>query len=154
MTREEALALLIRAPAQVARWCGYPLLRDELHGQWIRGMMHGSTDMTLLAHRGSYKTTCLAMAMASSPLRRSTPRPAGAAGVAIATMVSAIGHLLVVIVVLYHKPRFESIGDVRLRWRATAPSDIQMWENGVSHSRGATGSNCGKHSLGVAPVGR
>ena len=65
MTREEALALLIRAPAQVARWCGYPLLRDELHGKWIRDMMHGGEDMTLLAHRGSYKTTCLAMAMAS-----------------------------------------------------------------------------------------
>lgn len=65
MTREEALALLIRAPAQAARWCGYPLLRDELHGQWIRSMMHGDDDMTLLAHRGSYKTTCLAMAMAA-----------------------------------------------------------------------------------------
>lgn len=65
MTREEAVALLIRAPAQVARWCGYPLLQDGLHGKWIRQMMHGEADMTLLAHRGSYKTTCLAMAMAS-----------------------------------------------------------------------------------------
>ena len=60
----EALELFTRQPARVARWCGYPLLQDALHGAWLRQMICGAGDMTLLAHRGSYKTTCLAMAMA------------------------------------------------------------------------------------------
>ena len=59
-----ALELLIRHPAQVARWCGQDRLTDELHGPWMRQMIAGQGDMTLLAHRGSYKTTCLAFSMA------------------------------------------------------------------------------------------
>ena len=62
----DALSLLVQRPAQVARWCGFPLLTDDLHGQWMRQMISGREDMTLLAHRGSYKTTCLAAAMAIS----------------------------------------------------------------------------------------
>ena len=61
---QEALELLVRRPAQVARWCGLTLLTDELHGPWMREMIAGREDMTLLAHRGSYKTSCLAVAMA------------------------------------------------------------------------------------------
>ena len=70
MSREEAMALMLRQPARVARACGYPLLNDELHGRWMREMMCGSEDMTLLAHRSSYKTTCLAMAAAMLMLLR------------------------------------------------------------------------------------
>lgn len=62
----DALNLLVQRPAQVARWCGSTLLTDELHGEWMRQMLLGREDMTLLAHRGSYKTTCLAAAMAIS----------------------------------------------------------------------------------------
>lgn len=62
----DALNLLVQHPAQVARWCGSTLLTDELHGRWMRQMLLGRQDMTLLAHRGSYKTTCLAAAMAIS----------------------------------------------------------------------------------------
>ena len=62
----DALALLVQRPAQVARWCGFPLLTDDLHGSWMRQMISGREDMTLLAHRGSYKTTCLAAAMSIS----------------------------------------------------------------------------------------
>jgi hypothetical protein len=51
-------------PAQVGRWCGFDLLTDELHGEWIREMISGKEDMTLLSHRGSYKTTCLSVALA------------------------------------------------------------------------------------------
>ena len=60
----EALSLLMRQPARVARWCGADRLRDEPHGRWIRQMLLGEKDMTLLAHRGSYKTTCLCYAIA------------------------------------------------------------------------------------------
>lgn len=62
----EALHLLAEHPAQVARWCGSTLLRDDLHGAWMQQMIAGREDMTLLAHRGSYKTTSLAAAMAIS----------------------------------------------------------------------------------------
>lgn len=62
----DALRLMVDRPAQVARWCGFPLLTDDLHGKWMRQMIAGREDMTLLAHRGSYKTTCLAAAMAIS----------------------------------------------------------------------------------------
>lgn len=50
-------------PAQVGRWCGFDRLTDELHGKWMRDMITGADDMTLLAHRGSYKTTCLSVAL-------------------------------------------------------------------------------------------
>ncbi|MGN0747510.1 MAG: hypothetical protein ACI4ML_12600, partial [Aristaeellaceae bacterium] len=60
----EALSLLVNQPARVARWCGADRLRDEPHGRWIRQMLLGEKDMTLLAHRGSYKTTCLCCALA------------------------------------------------------------------------------------------
>lgn len=62
----DALSLMVHRPAQVARWCGSKLLTDNLHGAWMQQMILGREDMTLLAHRGSYKTTCLAAAMAIS----------------------------------------------------------------------------------------
>lgn len=62
--RDEALRLLLRHPARAARLCGFTRLTDELHGRWMRDMILGQEDMTLLAHRGSCKTTCLAFAMA------------------------------------------------------------------------------------------
>lgn len=56
--------LLMERPAEMARLCGLTRLTDSLHGRWIREMVFGQGDMTLLAHRGSYKTTCLSFAMA------------------------------------------------------------------------------------------
>ncbi len=66
--RNAALTLLMTQPARVARWCGLDRLTDELHGPWLRDMIAGQEDMTLLAHRGSFKTTCLAFAMAAMML--------------------------------------------------------------------------------------
>ncbi len=63
--RDAALQLLFTQPAQVARWCGLTRLTDDLHGKWLQDMLLGTEDMTLLAHRGSYKTSCLSFAMAS-----------------------------------------------------------------------------------------
>lgn len=45
--------------------CGLDRLTDELHGAWLQEMLLGTEDMTLLAHRGSFKTTCLSFAMAA-----------------------------------------------------------------------------------------
>ena len=44
---------------------GLDRLTDELHGAWLEEMSCGREDFTLLAHRGSYKTSCLAFAMAA-----------------------------------------------------------------------------------------
>ena len=60
-----ALELLLTRPAQVARLCGLDRLTDDLHGKWMEEMLLGRSDMTLLAHRGSCKTTCLSFAMAA-----------------------------------------------------------------------------------------
>lgn len=62
---EAAVELLLREPARVARWCGLERITDRVHGAWLREMIGGEGDFTLLAHRGSYKTTCLAFAMAA-----------------------------------------------------------------------------------------
>ena len=61
--RDEALRLLLEHPAQVGRLCGFPRLTDELHGAWMRQMLTGHGDMTILAHRGSYKTTCVSVVL-------------------------------------------------------------------------------------------
>ena len=63
--REAALTFLLTRPAEAARLCGLDRLTDELHGAWMQEMLLGREDMTLLAHRGSYKTSCLAFAMAA-----------------------------------------------------------------------------------------
>ena len=63
--RKAALEFLLTHPAQAARLCGLERLTDELHGAWMQEMLLGQEDMTLLAHRGSYKTSCLAFAMAA-----------------------------------------------------------------------------------------
>lgn len=57
--------MMCRHPAQVARWCGFGRMRDELHGAWMRQMIDSGGDITILAHRGAYKTTCLTMAIAT-----------------------------------------------------------------------------------------
>lgn len=66
MTREQEAAyrFLTRYPADYGQMLGYKDLRPELHGEWMRQMLLGTEDMTLQAHRGSYKTTCLAIVLA------------------------------------------------------------------------------------------
>ena len=55
---------LIERPAMLGRALGYGDLREGLHGEWIKQMVTSTDDMTLQAHRGSYKTTCLCIAIA------------------------------------------------------------------------------------------
>ena len=64
MSRQKTLELMVRRPAEVGRLCGFPRLSDWLHGSWLRQMLLGRDDLTLLAHRGSCKTTCLCIAIA------------------------------------------------------------------------------------------
>lgn len=67
--RQNAL-YLIGHPAELGRRLGYPDLRDDLHGEWMRHMLrYPAEDMTLQAHRGSYKTTCLCIVIALMMVR-------------------------------------------------------------------------------------
>lgn len=69
MSLADKARALLTSPAALGRALGYSDLRDDLHGEWIRQMVVGADDMTLQAHRGSYKTTCLCIAIALMMLR-------------------------------------------------------------------------------------
>lgn len=55
--------LIIDEPYKIGHWVGFNDL-TSLHNTWIQMMMFSKEDETLLAHRGSYKTTCLSIAIA------------------------------------------------------------------------------------------
>ncbi len=54
---------LLKHPEVIGKAVGFEDL-TELHGEWIREMVFGDEDYTLQAHRGSYKSSCLAVAIA------------------------------------------------------------------------------------------
>ena len=60
----DAVTFLLDHPVQVGHWCGFTRLTAPLHTPWIQSMILGHGDQTLLAHRNSYKTTCLTLAIA------------------------------------------------------------------------------------------
>lgn len=62
MTREQAIRLLLDHPVKVAHALGFTKLTD-LHNEWIKDMVRGKEDTTLQSHRGSYKTTCVSIAL-------------------------------------------------------------------------------------------
>ena len=64
MTAAEKARALIADPIALGAALGYRDYRRGLHDVWIREILLGAGDMTLQAHRGSYKTTCLAQAIA------------------------------------------------------------------------------------------
>ncbi|GGP07300.1 terminase large subunit domain-containing protein [Oceanobacillus neutriphilus] len=57
------LNLIKKEPVKFGHWTGFKDLVG-IHNEWIRSFLFGNEDQTLLAHRGSYKTTCLAIAIA------------------------------------------------------------------------------------------
>ena len=63
MTKEQAYDVIDEEPYLVGQWIGFKDL-TTLHNEWIRSFLYGHGDQTLLAHRGSYKTTCLSIAIA------------------------------------------------------------------------------------------
>ena len=64
MTPQQQAQALIADPVRLGAALGYDNFRHGLHDRWIRRMVRGKGDMTLQAHRGSYKTTCLCVAIA------------------------------------------------------------------------------------------
>lgn len=66
MLNQEAtkyIDLILDEPYKIGHWVGFNDL-TSLHNKWIQMMMFSKEDETLLAHRGSYKTTCLSIAIA------------------------------------------------------------------------------------------
>lgn len=62
MTREQAVIFLKEKPYKFGHLVGFTKL-TELHNRWIIDMVRGEGDKTLQAHRGSYKTTCVSIAL-------------------------------------------------------------------------------------------
>ncbi len=63
MTRSEAATFLLKNPYRFGHAVGFTKL-TPLHNGWIVDMVRGEEDKTLQAHRGSYKTTCVSIALA------------------------------------------------------------------------------------------
>ena len=63
MTRQEAIYKLAAYPYVLGHLIGFTKL-TALHNEWIKQMTSGEKDETLQAHRGSYKTTCVSLALA------------------------------------------------------------------------------------------
>lgn len=63
LTQSQIEYLLLDAPVIIGQQYGFDKLTD-LHNDWIKQMVLGTEDETLQGHRGSYKTTCLSIALA------------------------------------------------------------------------------------------
>lgn len=63
MTRQEAINFLLTRPAAFGRLLGFDKLR-AIHNKWLIEMIRGRQSKTLQGHRGSFKTTCLSIALA------------------------------------------------------------------------------------------
>lgn len=59
----EALRKIKEHPVKFGRMMGFDRLTD-LHDEWMRMMLFAKGDATIMAHRGSYKTTCVAGSIA------------------------------------------------------------------------------------------
>ena len=68
--QQETAKWLLQHPAEMGRRLGYTLLTDRLHGPWMQEIIWGKDDMTLQAHRGSYKTSCLEVAITNMMMMR------------------------------------------------------------------------------------
>lgn len=62
MDRKTAINFMLNSPDRYARLLGFNKLTD-IHRNWIVDMVRGKEDTTLQAHRGSYKTTCVSIAL-------------------------------------------------------------------------------------------
>lgn len=63
MTRQQAIEFLLYNPVKFGKMLGFTKL-GSLHNQWIIDMVRGKDDKTLQASRGTYKTTCVSVALA------------------------------------------------------------------------------------------
>lgn len=63
ITFDEAIELVKERPYKIGHLLGFTDL-TELHNGWIKEFVYSKNDFTLRAHRGSYKTSCIEVALA------------------------------------------------------------------------------------------
>ena len=64
LTKETVWKIWRYRPAAIGRMIGFKDLTDELHGKWMQNIIYGDADYTLQAHRLSYKSSCISVALA------------------------------------------------------------------------------------------
>ena len=69
MTYEEAHDLIWNEPARIGYYMGFDDF-TEVHNEWLTKMLRSTKDMTLQAHRGSYKTSCDSLFLALNTIIR------------------------------------------------------------------------------------
>lgn len=67
--KKAVLDLLWNEPYKIGHWVGFKDL-TTLHNEWLRSFLYAENDQTLLAHRGSYKTTDLSLFLALHTITR------------------------------------------------------------------------------------
>ena len=67
ISQEEVKELIRNKPYIIGHWLGFKDL-TELHNEWLISWLYGTDDDTTQAHRGSYKTTDLALFIALNML--------------------------------------------------------------------------------------
>lgn len=60
---KKLVKLIKERPVEIARLVGFEDM-SGLHNDWIKMMVFGKEDITILGHRSSYKTSCLSVAIA------------------------------------------------------------------------------------------
>ena len=75
MTRHQAVEFLKNNPVKFAKMLGFTKL-GSLHNNWIIEMVRGKDDKTIQASRGTYKTTCVSIALALNCILLPTKRTA------------------------------------------------------------------------------
>lgn len=60
LERKQIYDLLWYEPYKIGHWVGFKDL-TELHNKWLKSFLYSDIDQTLLAHRGSYKTSDLSL---------------------------------------------------------------------------------------------
>lgn len=63
MMNKKLITFIKNNPVKLAHLLGFEDM-GELHNKWLKKMVFGKADMTLQAHRNSYKTTTLSLAIA------------------------------------------------------------------------------------------
>lgn len=69
MDKAQAVDLIVNHSSRIAHLIGFDRL-GEIHDGWIRSIIKADGDRTLQAHRGSYKTTCVCIAIANTMILR------------------------------------------------------------------------------------
>ena len=60
----DVLLSIKQNPYKIAQMVGFEDIRKYPHNEWMKAILFGQSDYTLMAHRGSYKSSCLSVCIA------------------------------------------------------------------------------------------